>query len=154
MRALKIQSLIKIEYNTHIYTLEDGPSGLNYDNSKFTISGNQLITNSEIDFETQSEYIIYMEAFDGLNILGKERKICFAELLIGFSIFEIGCLIFMQVAFFYAQSTEYLSSAPAIYFWLYGQILALYVGLGVSFCYIFRGFCQDQYLEEDSMRRM
>ena len=63
---------LKIEYNTHIYTLEEGPSGFNYDNSKFTISGNQLITNSEIDFETQSEYRIYMEAFDGLNILGKE----------------------------------------------------------------------------------
>lgn len=63
---------VKINFNTHVYTLEDGPSGLNYDNSKFTISGNQLITNSEIDFETQSEYIIYMEAFDGLNILGKE----------------------------------------------------------------------------------
>ena len=88
-----------------------------------------------------------------LNLTGKERKCCFANLLIAFGILEIGLLVFMQVAFFYAQSTEMLSSAPTMYFWLYGQILALYTGLGLVLCYVFRGFCQDQFLEDDSWRR-
>uniref|UniRef100_UPI0035131745 T9SS type B sorting domain-containing protein n=1 Tax=Winogradskyella sp. TaxID=1883156 RepID=UPI0035131745 len=61
-----------IDFNTHVYSLADGQSGILYDNSKFKISGDQLVTNSEIDFETQSEYRIYIEAFDGINTLGKE----------------------------------------------------------------------------------
>ena len=63
-------------------------------------------------------------------------------------------MIFMHVAFFYAQGIEGMSNAPKMYFWLYGQILVLYVGMGFLFCYVFRGFCQDPVLEEESMRRM
>jgi len=46
-----------------------------------------------------------------------------------------------------------LEKSSATYFWLYSQILVMYVTIGFVFCYIFRGFCQDPVLEEDSWKR-
>jgi hypothetical protein len=76
-----------------------------------------------------------------INLLGKERKVCFANLLLVFGVAEIGLLVFMQVAFFYAQRERCMTSAEGEYFWLYGQILMLYLGFTFILCYVFRGFC-------------
>ena len=37
-----------------------------------------------------------------LNLTGKERKFCFANLLLAVGVLEVGLIVFMQVAFFHA----------------------------------------------------
>ncbi len=42
-------------------------SGVGDDNNAFTIVGDQLLTNSSLDFETQSSYIIFVQTTDSAN---------------------------------------------------------------------------------------
>ena len=85
-----------------------------------------------------------------INIMNKETKCCFGNLVMAFGMMEIGILVFMQVVFFFAQKTECLNTSTGIYFWLYSQILVVYFVLLFLLCCVFRPSCQDPELEEKS----
>ena len=44
--------------------------------------------------------------------------------------------------------------APSLYFWLMGQILAVYIGIGTIICYFLKKFCKDpaeEYEKEQAL---
>ena len=67
-----IGNLSSIDVDTgdaHSYTLTDTA---NYpDNSSFSISGTTLLTNTNLDFETKSNYTVLIQTFDGTDTFSK-----------------------------------------------------------------------------------
>ena len=53
-----------------------------------------------------------------VNLCGLETKIFNSNMVCGFSLFEIGILIFMQVTYFESQENKCMTAAPDLYFWL------------------------------------
>ena len=58
-------------------------------------------------------------------------------------------LVFMQVGYFASQAAGGMIEEPILYFWLMGQILALYMTIAIVMCHFLRKFCQDPDKEED-----
>ncbi|MDB9824167.1 cadherin domain-containing protein, partial [Flavobacteriaceae bacterium] len=66
--ATAIASLTTEDQNpgdTHTYSLVATNSMEDDDNGSFTVSGTQLLTNAEFDFETKNTYKIYLQVSDG-----------------------------------------------------------------------------------------
>ena len=66
--ATAIASLTTEDQNpgdTHTYSLVATNSMEDDDNGSFTVSGTQLLTNAEFDFETKNTYNIYLQVSDG-----------------------------------------------------------------------------------------
>ena len=76
-----------------------------------------------------------------LNLAGCETKCCNANMVCFFMIFELGSLLWMQVSYFMSQDRNCMQATPDLYFWLMGQILVVYCGLGIVICHFFRKFC-------------
>ena len=78
-----------------------------------------------------------------INLAGLETKICFSNLMCGFMLYEIGMLIYLQIAYFNSMMLNCLQLAPGLYMWSMLQILTLYVGFVILLCYFARKVCQD-----------
>lgn len=84
-----------------------------------------------------------------VNFTGMEIRICSANLVCGLLLFEIGMLTFMQITYFQSMKWGCMERTPSLYFWLMGQILAVYFGIGVIVCYFLKKFCRDPEEEVD-----
>ena len=85
-------------------------------------------------------------------LIGKERMCCNSTIVMYLAIIEFAILVFTQIVYFKAQMTGCMEDHQLKYFWLMGQIFALYIGLGVTVCTIFRKNCQDPALSAESKR--
>ena len=85
-----------------------------------------------------------------INLTGLEIKICNSNLVCGLLLFEIGMLAFMQISYFQSMKAGCIEVAPSLYFWLMGQILAVYIGIGTIICYFLKKFCKDPNEEENT----
>ena len=85
-----------------------------------------------------------------INLCGLETKICNQNCVCVLMIGEAGVLVFMQVTYFNSQYKNCIQTAPELYLWTMGQILAIYMGLAIIICHFFRKFCQDPDPEEEA----
>ena len=76
-----------------------------------------------------------------VNLIGVETMLCFQNGVLCLGVYEIGMLVFMQIAYFNSQDDNCLYNAPNLYFFLMGQILTLYLGGAVVLCYFVRKVC-------------
>lgn len=53
--------------DSHVFTLENSGDVQDDDNSSFTVSGTALLTNAAFDYETQTNYSIYLKVSDGVS---------------------------------------------------------------------------------------
>ena len=52
--------------------------------------------------------------------------------------------MWMQFSYFDSQKRDCMNSAPDLYFWIFLQILAIYVAVTVVVCHFFRKNCTDE----------
>ena len=83
-----------------------------------------------------------------INLCGLETKLCNSNMVCCFLIFEIMMLVWIQVSYFNSQSGNCLTGSTTLYLWTMGQILAIYLGMGIIVCHFFRKFCQDNDEQE------
>ena len=78
-----------------------------------------------------------------INLTGLEIKLCTSNIVCALFLFEIGMLTFMQLSYFTSMKNNCIEIAPSLYFWLMGQILAVYIGIGTIICYFLKKFCKN-----------
>ena len=81
--------------------------------------------------------------FAMINLAGFETKCCNINMIGIFFIYEISILMWMQFSYFDSQKRDCMNSAPDLYFWIFLQILAIYVAVTVVVCHFFRKNCTD-----------
>ena len=91
-----------------------------------------------------ADYILHSANFVVclINLTGLNFKLCFANLVLGFFVFEIVMLGWKQLIYFKAQSLQpsCMFETPALYWWQFCQILCIYSSMIGFICSFMRKY--------------
>eukprot|EP00352_Strombidinopsis_acuminata_P007296 CAMPEP_0176350570 /NCGR_PEP_ID=MMETSP0126-20121128/9581_1 /TAXON_ID=141414 ORGANISM="Strombidinopsis acuminatum, Strain SPMC142" /NCGR_SAMPLE_ID=MMETSP0126 /ASSEMBLY_ACC=CAM_ASM_000229 /LENGTH=193 /DNA_ID=CAMNT_0017700661 /DNA_START=17 /DNA_END=598 /DNA_ORIENTATION=- len=93
------------------------------------------------------------------TLCGITRRFCRCTGVSAYVIYQVVILIWANIVYFQSMESNCANYAPAVYFWLFMNILIIYAFIAFVVCFFFRKFCGDPDLIldetiEDTKERM